>query len=39
MSEEELTDGHNPEALDLAQRIIDAQQTEIAQMQQLLKNL
>lgn len=39
MSEEVLAAGSNPEALDLAQRIIDAQQREIAQMQQLLKNL
>jgi len=38
MSEEELTDGLNPQALDLAQLIIDAQQTEIQEMQQLLEN-
>ncbi|MDO5737391.1 MAG: DUF305 domain-containing protein [Propionibacteriaceae bacterium] len=37
MSEEELTDGLNPEALDLAQAIIDAQQSEIQEMQQLLE--
>ncbi|MGO1385406.1 MAG: DUF305 domain-containing protein [Arachnia sp.] len=38
MSEEQLQDGLNPEALALAQRIIDAQQTEIQEMQQLLEN-
>ena len=38
MSEEELTDGLNPQALELAQQIIDAQQGEIQQMQQLLEN-
>lgn len=38
MSEEELTNGLNPEALELAQRIIDAQQSEIQEMQQLLTN-
>lgn len=36
MSEEELSDGENVEAKDLAQRIIDAQQDEIQEMQQLL---
>lgn len=36
MSEVELRDGSNPEALVLAQDIIDAQNTEIEQMQQLL---
>ena len=39
MAEVELRDGSNPHALELAQRIIDAQQVEIQQMQQLLKNL
>jgi len=39
MAEEHLRDGNNPESLQLAQLIIDAQQTEIQQMQQLLKNL
>ena len=39
MAEEELRDGSNPEALELAQRIIDAQKTEIQQMQQLLQDL
>ena len=39
MSKEELTAGNNPEAIDLAQLIIDAQQSEISQMQQLLNNL
>ncbi|RMB57054.1 DUF305 domain-containing protein [Tessaracoccus antarcticus] len=39
MAEEQLRDGSNPEALDLAQRIIDAQKTEIQQMQQLLQDL
>lgn len=38
MSEEELADGLDPQALELAQVIIDAQQDEIDQMQQLLKN-
>ncbi len=39
MAEEQQRDGNNPESLQLAQLIIDAQQTEIQQMQQLLKNL
>lgn len=39
MSEEALADGNNPEALELARRIIDAQQSEIIRMQQLLNNL
>lgn len=39
MAEEELRDGNNPQALELAQRIIDAQQIEIHQMQELLQNL
>lgn len=36
MSQEELTEGLNPDAVDLAQLIIDAQQSEILEMQQLL---
>ncbi|UZN04257.1 DUF305 domain-containing protein [Cellulomonas sp. S1-8] len=35
MSESQLEDGENPDALDLAQQIIDAQTTEIAEMQAL----
>ena len=38
MSEDELTDGLNPQALELAQQIIDAQKSEIQEMQQLLAN-
>lgn len=37
MSEEELRDGQNPDALELAQQIIDAQESEIQEMQQLLQ--
>ncbi|MGH3935688.1 MAG: DUF305 domain-containing protein [Pseudonocardiaceae bacterium] len=36
MAETELKDGQNPQARQLAQRIIDAQQREIAEMQSLL---
>jgi uncharacterized protein (DUF305 family) len=36
MSRTEVTDGQNPDAKALAQRIIDAQQTEITEMQGLL---
>ena len=36
MSQTELKDGVNPEARDLAQRIVDAQEAEIALMEQLL---
>lgn len=39
MAEEELRDGNNSQALELARVIIDAQETEIQQMQQLLKNV
>ena len=39
MSQEELQDGENADALELAQDIIDAQRSEIQQMQQLLQNL
>ena len=39
MAEQELNDGLNPDALKLAQVIIDAQTTEIAEMQGLLTNL
>ncbi len=39
MAEEELGDGENSEALELAHLIIDSQQTEIQQMQEYLKNL
>lgn len=38
MSEDELTDGLDPQALELAQVIIDAQEDEIDQMKQLLEN-
>lgn len=39
MAEQELTDGQNPEAKQLAQEIIDAQQAEIATMNTLLEQL
>lgn len=39
MSEDELTQGENPEALELAQQIIEAQQSEIQQMQEYLQDL
>lgn len=39
MAEEELQAGENADALELAQRIIDAQETEIIQMQQLLEDV
>lgn len=39
MSETELADGENPQALELAQKIIDDQEAEIAEMQQMLETL
>lgn len=39
MAEEELADGQNPQALELAQTIIDDQQAEIAEMDQMLQEL
>lgn len=39
MAEAELAGGENPQALELAQRIIDAQTTEIAEMEQMLQAL
>ncbi|KRD37232.1 hypothetical protein ASE27_07365 [Oerskovia sp. Root918] len=39
MAEAELADGENPEAHELAQAIIDAQEAEIAEMQELLAGL
>lgn len=39
MAEIELTDGENPQALELAQTIIDAQRVEIAEMEQMLEAL
>ncbi len=36
MAKAELSDGQNPDARQLAQRIIDAQQREITEMQTLL---
>ncbi|GAA4288661.1 DUF305 domain-containing protein [Georgenia daeguensis] len=39
MSETELADGENPQALELAQKIIDDQQAEIAEMEQMLESL
>jgi len=39
MSETELADGENPQALELAQKIIDDQQAEIAEMEQMLAAL
>ncbi|MCH1882856.1 DUF305 domain-containing protein [Agrococcus sp. ARC_14] len=39
MAQEQLDSGENPEALQLAQQIIDAQEAEIAQMEDMLQNL
>lgn len=39
MAETELAEGESPQALELAQTIIDAQETEIAEMEQLLQSL
>lgn len=39
MADVELSTGQNADALDLAQRIIDAQESEIEQMQQLVQDL
>ncbi|WP_413451265.1 DUF305 domain-containing protein [Georgenia phoenicis] len=39
MAQEELDGGENPEALDLAQKIIDDQQAEISEMEELLQGL
>jgi uncharacterized protein (DUF305 family) len=39
MAKQELADGQNPDAKQLAQNIIDAQQAEIATMNTLLQNL
>ncbi|MDD9208082.1 DUF305 domain-containing protein, partial [Georgenia sp. 10Sc9-8] len=39
MAETELDQGENPQALDLAQRIIDDQTTEIALMEEMLQDL
>lgn len=39
MAEDELADGQNPQARELAQMIIDAQQAEITEMEQLGQNL
>ncbi|WP_418606822.1 DUF305 domain-containing protein [Georgenia sp. SUBG003] len=39
MAEDQLADGENPQALELAQKIIDDQQAEIAEMEQLLQGL
>jgi len=39
MSQQELDNGQNADALDLAQQIIDAQTAEIAEMQELLSEL
>lgn len=39
MAEAELADGENPQALALAQEIVDAQEAEIAEMQELLAAL
>ncbi len=39
MAEAELADGENPEARELAQAIVDAQEAEIAEMQELLAGL
>ncbi len=39
MAQEELDGGENPQALELAQTIIDDQQAEITEMEQLLETL
>jgi uncharacterized protein (DUF305 family) len=39
MAEDELADGENPAALELAQTIIDDQQAEIGEMEQMLEDL
>ncbi|GAA2174886.1 hypothetical protein GCM10009846_22560 [Agrococcus versicolor] len=39
MAEDEVADGQNPDAVDLAQTIVDTQQAEIEEMQQLLTAL
>lgn len=39
MAEDEVADGQNPDAVDLAQTIVDTQQAEIEEMQQLLTTL
>lgn len=39
MAEDELADGQNPQARELAQKIIDDQQAEITEMEQLRQNL
>lgn len=39
MAEDQLADGQNPQALDLARKIIDDQQAEIGEMEELLKSL
>lgn len=39
MAQEQLDNGENPEALQLAQQIIDAQEAEIAQMEDMLQDL
>lgn len=39
MAEDQLADGQNPQARELAQKIIDDQQAEIAEMEQLLQGL
>ena len=39
MAQTELSEGQNPEALELAQTIVDTQQDEITQMQELLATL
>lgn len=39
MAEDELADGENPQALELAQKIIDDQLSEIAQMEQMLQGM
>jgi uncharacterized protein (DUF305 family) len=39
MSETEIADGQNPEAIALAETIIDAQKAEIAEMQEMLTDL
>ena len=39
MSEQQLADGQNPDAVTLAEKIIDDQQTEITEMQEILTSL
>ena len=39
MARDEVTDGQNPQAIALAEQVIEDQEAEIAQMQQMLTDL